>query len=76
MSRRRTGGKPRDKHPPAPTAGATLAAADPVAAAQLPPPALADAGIITSGLCATPADQAQFDEHQAGKPPGALQAEP
>ena len=45
MSRRRTGGKPRDKHPPAPTAGATLAAADPVAAAQLPPRALADAGI-------------------------------
>ncbi|AGW12832.1 hypothetical protein [Megalodesulfovibrio gigas] len=28
-----------------------------------------DYGIITSGACATPGDQAQFDAHQMGKPP-------
>jgi hypothetical protein len=28
-----------------------------------------DEGEITSGLCATPEDQAQFDEKQAGRPP-------
>ena len=28
-----------------------------------------DPGVITSGACATPEAQADFDEHMAGKPP-------
>ena len=35
---------------------------------DLPPPD-ADLGVITSGLCATPDDQAAFDAEQAGQPP-------
>lgn len=28
-----------------------------------------DLGIVSSGLCPTPEEQAAFDEDQAGKPP-------
>lgn len=35
---------------------------------DLPPPDL-DLGIVTSGLCATPEDQAEFDATEAGRPP-------
>lgn len=30
---------------------------------------LDEPGVITSGLCATPEAQAEFDANQAGKPP-------
>jgi len=39
-------------------------------AVDLPPPDI-DCGIITSGLCPTPEDQAFFDENVAGQPPSA-----
>ena len=62
-----TAGRPEKPGGQVPAEAAAVAgqlAAEPA----LPPPDL-DAGIITSGLCATPADQAEFDAHQAGQPP-------
>lgn len=41
---------------------------EPALPPDLPPPDL-DMGTITSGLCAAPDDQAEFDRDQAGKPP-------
>ncbi|WP_031429861.1 hypothetical protein [Methylomicrobium agile] len=43
---------------------------EPNTVVDLPPPDI-DYGIITSGLCPTPEDQAFFDKDVAGQPPSA-----